>query len=119
LQLSQARHPGLRLARAAAPLGMLDCNWIKSLLARLTLIMLAALASATPGYGQAAAEYALKSSAGALSANGTAAGIGGCKVDTTVLTCLSHSYPKSTIVVIALVVLLIMRRLSRAHAARS
>lgn len=97
---------------------MLDCNRSKALLSRLTLTILAALANATAGYGQAAAEYALKSSGGALSASGAHASIGACSVDATLLTCLSHSYPKTTIVVIAFVALMIMRQLTRAHAAR-
>jgi len=83
------------------------------MLSRLTLGIPAALACATVGYAQAAAEYALQSSRSAASASGAGATIGGCRVDSTLLTCLSHSYPKTTIIVIALLALMILRWLAR------
>ena len=101
-----------------AHFGMLDCNRSAALLSRLVLRVLAPLTWATVAYGQAAGEYALKSSEGAVSASGTGT-IGGCRVDSTLLTCLSHSYPKTTIVVIGLLAVLILRWLTRAHAAQS
>jgi len=90
----------------------------KGLLSRLALTMLAASACATVGHAQAAAEYALKSSGSAVSgvANGS---IGGCRVDSALFTCLSRSYPKTTIVVIALLTLMILRWLTRAYRARA
>ena len=97
---------------------MLDCDWSKALLARLILTIPAALACAATACGQAAAEYAMKSSGSALSAGGGHGSIGACRVDATLLTCLSHSYPKTTIAVIALVALVIMRQLTRAQAVR-
>lgn len=89
------------------------------MLCRLALIVLAALAGATAGYGQAAVEYALKSSGGAVGAAGANAAIGSCRVDSTLLTCLSHTYRKTTIIVIGLLVIMILRKLTRMHAARS
>jgi glucose uptake protein GlcU len=89
------------------------------LLSRLTLIVIAALACANAGYGQAAVEYALKSSGSAVSASGAPATIGGCLVDAKLLTCLNHSYPKTTVIVIGLVALMVIRQLTRVHAARS
>ena len=80
---------------------------------RLTLGVLAALAFANAGYGQAAVEYALKASGSATAASGPGAVIGGCRVDATILTCLSRSYPKTTIAVLALLTLLIYRWLTR------
>jgi hypothetical protein len=98
---------------------MLDCNRSKALLSRLTLIVLAALSCATAGYGQAAVEYALKSGGSAVSASGADATIGGCTVDSTVMTCLGRSYPMTTILVIALLTLMILRWLTRAYRVRS
>ena len=56
---------------------------------------------------QAAIEYALRSGDGALSANGRLATIAGCQVDTSLLTCLSHFYP-GTMLLIAMALCLIM-----------
>jgi hypothetical protein len=123
LKLHRQRPPSLRLKpRETADnrgLGMLDCNWSKALLSRLTLIVLAALSYVTVGYGQAAVEYALKSGGSAVSASRADAGIGGCKVDSTVMTCLGRSYPKTTIAVIGLLTLMILRWLTRANRVRS
>ena len=105
--------------RTAARFGMLDCNRSKALLSRLTLIILAALACAIDGYGQAAVEYALKSSGSAVPASGAGAIIGGCRVDSTLLTCLSHAYPKTTIIVVVLLAVMFLRQLTRAYSARS
>ena len=102
-----------------AGLGMLDCNRSTALLSRLTLIVIAALSCVTVGYGQAAVEYALKSSGSAVSASGEDATIGGCRVDSTVMTCLSRSYPKATILVIGLITVMILRWLTRAYRVRS
>lgn len=85
---------------------------------RLTLRIVAALACATVGLGQTAVEYALKSSGSAVSASGQHASIGACRVDSTLLACLSRSYPKITIIVIGLLVLAILRWLAKAYAAR-
>jgi hypothetical protein len=114
-----ASNAALAHSEALQRFHMLDCNWSKALLSRLTLIVLAALTCATVGYGQAAVEYALKSSGSAVSASGADAAIGVCRVDSTLLTCLSHSYPKTTIIVIVLLALMVMRYLTRAHSARS
>jgi hypothetical protein len=89
------------------------------LLSRLTLIILAALSSVTVGYGQAAVEYALKSSGSAVSAGRADGVIGGCRVDSKLLTCLSRSYPKATILVIGLMTVMIVRWLTRAYRVRS
>ena len=97
---------------------MLDCTGSKALLSRLNLSILAALACAIVGYGQAAVEYALKSAGSAASASGAGAAIGVCRVDSALLKCLSRSYPKTTIIVIGLLTVLIWRRLTRAHAGR-
>ena len=88
------------------------------MLPRLTLTILAVLACTTVGYGQAAVEYGLKSAASAVSASGTSATVGGCKVDSALLACLSRSYPKTTIISIGLLAVMILRWLTRAHAAR-
>lgn len=82
---------------------------------RLALAILAVLAQATDAFSQAAVEYALQSSGGALSASGGAS-IGGCSVNSTLLACLTRSYPKATIVVIGALTLLILRWLIRARA---
>ena len=89
------------------------------MLSRLTLIFLASLSCATVGYGQAAVEYALKSSGSAVSTSGADATIGGCRVDSSVMTCLSRSYPKTMVVVIGLLTLMILRWLTRAYRVRS
>lgn len=83
------------------------------MLSRLALTLLAAMACATAALGQAAVEYALKSSQSTLSGGGSGTIIAGCKVDSTVVACLSRSYPKTTIIVIALLTLVIWRWLTR------
>ncbi len=93
-----------------------DCNRRENMLTRLALGLLAALACATVGYSQAAAEYALRSSGSAASAGG--AHIGGCKLDSTVVTCLSRAYPKATIIVVVLLTLLTLRWLAKAYTSR-
>jgi hypothetical protein len=60
--------------------------------------------------GQAAAEYALKS-AQSLSVDGSAT-IAGCPVNTTLLTCLHHSYPRTTLLAVAVLCLVIVRWLT-------
>ena len=82
---------------------------------RIALGILAALANAGGAFGQAAAEYALQSSRGALSASGSGS-FGGCSVDSRLLECLTRSYPKATIVVVAVLALLILRWLTRGRA---
>jgi hypothetical protein len=76
---------------------------------------------AVPGVlrAQAAVEYALKSAGSAGAASGASA-IAGCKVDSALLSCLSHSYPRTTTVVAVLICLMIVRWLAiharyRAH----
>ena len=68
---------------------------------------------------QAAVEYALKSagSASAVSGNATLAG---CRMDSALLMCLSNAYPQTTILVVVVVCLLVVRWLAghagyRAH----
>ena len=90
----------------------------KGSLSRLALIVLAPLVCATVGHAQAAAEYALRSSGNAVS-TGTNTTIGGCRVDSALFACLGRSYPKTTIAVIVLLTLLILRWLTRAHRARA
>lgn len=57
---------------------------------------------------QAAVEYAMKSAGSAVSASGSAA-IAGCKVDSVLLTCLSHSYPRTMIFAAVVICVIIMR----------
>lgn len=76
-------------------------------LLRLAAGVLAALASATALSAQAAVEYALQSSRGAVSAVGGDAAIGGCKVDSALLACLGRLYPKTMIVATVLLALFI------------
>lgn len=47
---------------------------------------------------QAAVEYAARSAGSAILAKGSFA-IAGCPVDSALLTCLNHSYPRATILV--------------------
>ena len=69
---------------------------------------------------QAAMEYALKSG-GTISANSSGnATLAGCRMDSALPTCLSRAYPQTTIVVVVLVCLLVVRWLAgiagnRAH----
>jgi hypothetical protein len=71
--------------------------------------------------GQAAFEYALKS--GALSPNGGSvngsSAIAGCQVDSALLTCLSHSYPRAAILTGAVICLLFVRWLAGSIAYRA
>jgi len=57
---------------------------------------------------QAAVEYGLKTAGSALSSGGGTA-IAGCNVDSTLLTCLSHSYPQTAIILAVVICLLIAR----------
>jgi hypothetical protein len=98
---------------------MLDSNQSKVMLPRLVLRIFVAFACATAGYGQAAVEYALQSSGGAVSASASNPIIAGCRVDSTLLTCLSRSYPKTTIVVVALLTVMIFRWLTRGYRTQS
>jgi hypothetical protein len=68
---------------------------------------------AVPGIlrAQAAVEYALKSAGSAVAASGGSA-VAGCKVDSALLSCLSHSYPRTTIPVAVVICLLIVRWLA-------
>jgi hypothetical protein len=68
---------------------------------------------AVPGVlrAQAAVEYALKSAGSAVAASGGSA-IAGCKVDSTLLSCISHSYPRTTIVAVVVATLLFLRWLA-------
>jgi hypothetical protein len=68
---------------------------------------------AVPGVlrAQAAVEYALKSAGSAVAASGGSA-IAGCKVDSTLPSCLSHAYPRTTMVVVVVAALLFLRWLA-------
>jgi hypothetical protein len=88
------------------------------MLSRLALGTLAVARCATVAYGQAAVEYALKSSGSAVSGSGAPATMGGCRVDSTLLTCLSRSYPTTTIIVAGLLAVMILWWLARAFASR-
>lgn len=74
------------------------------------LRFVALLLFALPAYllGQAAIEYGLKSAGSALPPGGAAA-IAGCRVDSDLLACLSHSYPQTAIIIAAVICLLIGR----------
>jgi hypothetical protein len=61
---------------------------------------------------QAAVEYALKSGGSAVSP-GSASEIAGCKVNSDLLICLSHSYPRMSILSAVVIFLLIIRWLNR------
>ncbi len=77
------------------------------MLSRLVFGILAAVGCSWVAYGQAAAEYALQSSRGAVSAAGEDASIGGCTIGSTLLTCLSRSYPRTTILVVGLLAVIV------------
>ena len=62
--------------------------------------------------GQAAVEYALKSAGSAIEAGGASA-IAGCAVNSALLSCLSHAYPRTAILVAVAGCLLIGRWLIR------
>jgi hypothetical protein len=62
-------------------------------------------------FGQAAVEYALKSAQSAVNAGGNSV-IAGCRVDSTLLTCLRHSYPRTTLLTVIVICLLILRWLA-------
>jgi hypothetical protein len=57
---------------------------------------------------QAAVEYALKSGGSAVAGSGVSA-IAGCRVDPALLSCLSHSYPRTMTVIAVVICLLIVR----------
>ena len=68
---------------------------------------------------QAAVEYALKSAESATGVSGNAT-LAGCRMDSALLTCLRHAYPQTTILIVVVVCLLIVRWLAgharyRAH----
>ncbi len=96
---------------------MLNCSRSTALLLRLVCGVLAALGCVRVAHGQAVVEYALKTSGSAVATSGAGPAIGGCRVDSTLLTCLGESYPKATLVVIGLLTVMIVRRLVRAHRA--
>ncbi len=75
---------------------------------------LSVFAYSSIAYGQAAVEYALKSGGSAVSASGEPATVGSCRVDSSLLTCLSESYPKTMIVLLALLTILILWRVLKA-----
>jgi hypothetical protein len=86
-------------------------------LARSVLRSLGALSLATAAFGQAAVEYAAKSSTSALSGSGGVSHVGVCPVDNALITCLSHTYPvafQGTVLAIcAFLALVVMARNSR------
>jgi hypothetical protein len=57
---------------------------------------------------QAAAEYGLKSTGSVISSS-TAPAIAGCRVDSNLISCLSNSYPRTSIVLAIAVGILILR----------
>jgi hypothetical protein len=67
----------------------------------------ALLASPLALLGQAAAEYALRSAKAISVDSGTA--IAGCPVDSALLTCLGHSYPRTAILAAVVLCLVIVR----------
>lgn len=88
------------------------------MLPRLASGMLAALACAAVAYSQAAVEYALKSAGSTVSGSGGHGTIGGCRVDSALLACLSGAYPKTTVIVIVLIALMIFRWLAKTYTSR-
>jgi hypothetical protein len=62
-------------------------------------------------HAQAAAEYALKSAGSAVAGNGGSA-IAGCRVDSTLLPCLSRSYPRATTMTAVVISVLFWRWLT-------
>jgi hypothetical protein len=62
-----------------------------------------------PAMLQASVEYALKASGSAVSQGGGNAYIGTCRVDGTVLSCLEHSYPRTSAVVVVVLCLFALR----------
>ena len=68
------------------------------------------LALPVPLSAQATAEYALKSSGSGVAAR-CCSDIAGCTVDANILSCLTHSYPQTTGIVIVVLVLFILYRL--------
>jgi hypothetical protein len=68
---------------------------------------------------QAAVEYAAKTAGGALTGQGQAAGIAGCRIDSNVLSCLAHSYPRAvTATVVGLCLLVFFKLVSGSRHAR-
>jgi hypothetical protein len=61
--------------------------------------------------GQAAVEYAIKSAGGAVAGSGGSA-VAGCRVDSSLLSCLGRSYPRTMAVVAVVVCLLLVRWLA-------
>ena len=60
---------------------------------------------------QAVVEYALKSAGSTTDVSGNAT-LAGCRMDSTVATCLSHAYPQTTIIVVVVACVLIVRWLA-------
>ena len=60
---------------------------------------------------QAAVEYALKSAGSATGVSGNAT-LAGCRMDSALQTCLSHAYPQTTILIVVVFCLLIVRWLA-------
>jgi hypothetical protein len=78
---------------------------------------LCAFALATAAQAQAIVEYAAKSATGALSGHGTAAHVGACRVDSTLVPCLRQFYPATFYVAVAAICIFLaslMYRNSRA-----
>ncbi len=85
----------------------------------LRFVLLPLLAVPVVLRAQAAVEYAVKSAGGAVAASG-GSGIAGCKVDSALLSCLSHFYPRTMMLAAVVICLLIVRWLAghtgyRAH----
>ncbi len=76
--------------------------------ARLGGAILIALVCSTAGYGQAVAEYALQTAGSTLSGSGGPITVGGCRIDSTVLRCLSQSHPETSIAVAVGLVVVMM-----------
>jgi hypothetical protein len=61
---------------------------------------------------QAAVEYALQSGSSALT-HLASSGIAGCNVDSGMLVCLSHTYPRTSILVVGVLCLFAVRWVAR------
>ena len=69
------------------------------------------LAIPTTLLAQAVVEYALKSAGSATAVSGNAT-LAGCRMDSALPTCLSHAYPQTTILIVVVVCLWIVRWLA-------
>jgi hypothetical protein len=63
-------------------------------------------------FAQAAVEYALQSGSRALT-HIASSGIAGCDVDSRLLVCLSHSYPRTAILIVGVLCLFAVRWVAR------